>query len=87
MNSNDEQAGIQFFGVLIAVVLTALTFQYNVYTLCGKDVSFFLDLLAGLLIVWPKIAEFRFLAAISNILFIVCTIGRFVLDYPAPWIK
>ncbi len=85
MNDN-EKAGLGLISLCIGLVLTAFVFQYNVYTFCAKDVSFLLDMLAALLIVIVKLGEIRVLAAVNTLTFIVCVIGRFILDYQAPWI-
>ncbi len=85
---SDSQPQMNLFGLLIIVALVACMFQYNVYTFCAKDVSFFLDMLAGLILVIPTLGtNVRPFAYLNTMTFLVCVVGRFILDFPAPWIK
>lgn len=72
--------------IIVASILNGLLFQYNVYTLIEKDVYLWLDILAGLLIMWPRIGKIRILAVTQVWLFVGCFIGRFILGFNAPWI-
>lgn len=80
MTEKEEDPIVKIGGAIIGIFLIAFSFNYYIYTFTGKDVSFILDLFVALILfINPYIRLFSFL------LLLIAFIGRYILDYPAPW--